>query len=368
MVAGSGEKSGKGSPDHASSSSSSQRKILSTKLLTLERELEGLPKEMDARRKHWKENIFTPFFSAHDVLENTYLSQSSSEQIAIEKTKNMGRTYNFSSKFQEGNQLKRQEYISQFDERQQASSLRPRALNIANNEVDTNSASCQSSTLDVSGKESCLTTEESSIWSKRDLPTTSPTGARKKTVEEMSPQVRLNILNRELEELNMKCRKIEKEFEHAEKELLTSKNDISTKAINFKEKDTKFFKNDWELQALKSNLPPKTTDVQSLTEELQKAKEVIHKLNLENRNLKEAVRELKHQTEVGHESIKEEIKLYYETEMAKIREELHAIKNELRAEKNLQEKNNKALEMLRKHLASASVSSSTIGQFSGDFF
>ncbi|KAM4819447.1 coiled-coil domain-containing protein 160 [Thomomys bottae] len=322
---------------------------------------------MDARRKHWKENIFTPFFSAHDVLENTYLSQSSSEQIAIEKTKNVGRTYNFSSKFQEGNQLKRQEYISQFNGRQPVSNLRPRAINLSNNEVDTNSASCESSTLDVSGKESCLTTEESSIWSKRELPT-SPTGARKKIVEEMSPHLRLNILNRELEVLNMKCRKIEKEFENAEKELLSSKQDILIKPINFKEKESKFFKNDWELPALKNNLSPKTTNVQSLTEELQKAKEVIHKLNLENRNLKEAVRELKHQTELGHASIKEEIKLYYETEMAKIREELHVIKNELRAEKALQEKNNKALEMLRKHLASVTMSSSTIDQFSGNFF
>jgi hypothetical protein len=104
-------------------------------------------------------------------------------------------------------------------------------------------------------------------------------------------------------------------------------------------------------------------------EELQQAKEIIHQLNLENRNLKEAVRKLKRQSELGNALLKEEMKLYYELEMEKIRVELDAIKNELRAEKTLQARNNRALELLRKHLASmVRSSSSTFDHFPGDFF
>nr|XP_020007787.1 coiled-coil domain-containing protein 160 [Castor canadensis] len=325
---------------------------------------------MDARRKHWKENMFTPFFSAHDVLEETSVSESSSEQIAIDKTKRMGGIYNFSSrKFQEENKFKRKEYISQLSEREEGPSLRERRRNMSKSEGDTNSASCESSNLDITTNDGSNNTENSSTWSKKELPTIPRQGTRKKSVEGMSPKVRLNLLNEELEELNIKCQKIEEEFENAEKELLNSKKEGSTKSINFQDTGPDTVKNDWELQALKNDLSEKATNVKNLMEELQQAKEIIHQLNLENRNLKEAVRKLKRQSELGNALLKEEMKLYYELEMEKIRVELDAIKNELRAEKTLQARNNRALELLRKHLASmVRSSSSTFDHFPGDFF
>ncbi|XP_008824974.1 coiled-coil domain-containing protein 160 [Nannospalax galili] len=324
---------------------------------------------MDARKKHWKQNKLAPCYSEHNVLEETSQLQVSSEQISIDKTKRIGRIDNFSSrKFQEGNKFKRKEYSSQLDEKGQGPNLKDGRLNMSKNVADTNSAFCKSSKIDVTAKESFHRTEGPSTWSKKELPTPPWQGMRKKWTEEISPKLRLHLLNEELEELNMKCREIEKEFENAERELLNSRRETSTKSVNFQETRTDTSKNDWELQALKNDLSEKATNVKNLTEELQEAKEIMYKLNLENRNLKDALRKLKRQTEVGNALLKEEMKLYYELEMEKIRVELDAIKYELRVEKTLQARNSRALELLRRHFASMVRSSSTFDHFHGDIF
>uniref|UniRef100_G1QMX9 Coiled-coil domain containing 160 n=2 Tax=Nomascus leucogenys TaxID=61853 RepID=G1QMX9_NOMLE len=325
---------------------------------------------MDARRKHWKENMFTPFFSAQDVLEETSQPESSSEQTTADSSKGMEEIYNLSSrKFQEESKFKRKKYIFQLNEIEQESNLRENKINISKNETDTNSASYESSNVDVTTEESFNSTEDNSTCSTDNLPALLRQDIRKKFMERMSPKLCLNLLNEELEELNMKCRKIEEEFENAEKEFLHYKKEIFTKPLNFQETEMDASKSDYELQALRNDLPEKATNVKNLSEQLQQAKEVIHKLNLENRDLKEAVRKLKHQTEVGNVLLKEEMKSYYELGMAKIRGELSAIKNELRTEKTLQARNNRALELLRKYCASSVVTSSSIlDHFTGDFF
>ena len=221
--------------------------------------------------------------------------------------------------------------------------------------------------MDIATEESFNSTEELPTWGTKELSTPPQKDKKKKFTEGMSPKLRLNLLNEELEVLDLKCRKIEEEFESAEKELLNSKKEVSTKPLNFQEPGVETSKKDWELQALRNDLSEKATNVKNLTEELQQAKEVIHKLSLENKDLKEAVRKLKRQTEVGNAFLKEEMKLYYELEMEKIHGELNAIKNELRTEKSLQARNNRALELLRKHFACVTPSG-TSDNFMGDFF
>uniref|UniRef100_H0XZY2 Coiled-coil domain containing 160 n=2 Tax=Otolemur garnettii TaxID=30611 RepID=H0XZY2_OTOGA len=326
---------------------------------------------VDARRKHWKEHMFTPFFSAQDVLEMASQPESSEQtQTTVEVTKRTEGIYNMSGRnFQEENAFKKKEYISQRNDKEQEPNLRERKMNMAKSQVDTtNSVSCQSSVVDIATEASFNSTEEPSTWNTKKSPSPPPPDKRKKFTEGMSPKVRLNILNEELEELNMKCRKIEEEFESAEKELLNSKKEVPTKPLNFQEKGKDTSKSDWKMQALRNDLSEKSRNVKSLTDELQQAKEVIQKLDQENKDLKDAVRKLKHQTEVGNTLLKEEMKLYYEVEIKKIRGELNAIKNELRAEKSLQARNNRALELLRKHFASVVTTSSAFDPFSGDFF
>uniref|UniRef100_A0A480YMG4 Coiled-coil domain-containing protein 160 isoform X1 n=1 Tax=Sus scrofa TaxID=9823 RepID=A0A480YMG4_PIG len=320
---------------------------------------------MDARSKHWKENMFAPFFSAQDILDEASQLESSAEQLTLDKLKRMERIFNLSSrKFQDANKSKRKELISQLNENEQEPNLRERKINISKNKAITNSASCESSNVEVPTKESFNSTKETPTWGTKEVVTPWRKDKKKKLTKGMSPKLRLNLLNDELEVLNMKCRKIEEEFENAEKELLNSKKGVSAKPLNFQEAGVETSKKDWELQALRNDLSEKTTNVKNLTEELEQAKEVIRKLSLENKDLKEAVRKLKRQTEVGHALLKEEMKLYYELEMEKVRGELNAIKNELRAEKTLQARNNRALELLRKHFAS--VTSNTPDSFMED--
>ncbi|XP_037677970.1 coiled-coil domain-containing protein 160 [Choloepus didactylus] len=321
---------------------------------------------MGARRKQWKKNMFIPSISTQDMLSQTSQSESSLEQTTSDKTRRMEEIFNLSSrKFQERNKYKRKECIFQVNEKEQEPKLRERKINISKKEADTNPASCEATNLDVATKESVKSTENRSAWRTKELPIVRQRDTRKKITEGMSPKLRLNLLNEELEELNMKCKRIEEEFENAKKELLNSKKEVSTKPLNSEETARDALKNNQELQALRNNLSEKATNIKNLTKELQQAKEVIHKLNLENRDLKETVRKLKHQTEVGNALLKEEMKLYYELEMEKIRGELEAIKNELRVEKTLQAKNNRTLEMLRKPFASVT---STLDRFTGDCF
>ncbi|KAM9577506.1 coiled-coil domain-containing protein 160 [Trichechus inunguis] len=324
---------------------------------------------MDLRRNHKKENMFTPFCDNQDCPGQASQPESS-EQTTLEKARRIEESYNLSSqKFQEENKVKKRESISQLNEKEQEPKLRERKINISKNEIDTRSAPCEASNLDVPTKESFKSTESCSICSTKELPTGRGRrgDTRKKFSEGMSPKLRLNLLNAELEELNMKYKKIEEEFERAEKELLNSRKEASTKPLNFQETGKDSSKKDWELEALQNDLSEKATNVKNLTKELQQAKEVIHKLNLENRDLKETVKKLKRQTEVGNALLKDEMKLFYELEMEKIRGELDAIKNELKVEKTLQARNNRALELLRTHFASVTPSSS-LSQFPGNIF
>lgn len=327
-------------------------------------ELEEVFEEVDVRRKNWKENMFAPSFSAHDVLDEVLQPEPLPEQVILRKAKRMEENYDIFRKFKEENDIQRKEFISQLNEKEQEPNLRERKMNISKNEADTNSASCESCNLDVITEDSFNSAEDECIWDIREYPSLWRQDNKQKYTEEKSQNVSLNILNEELEELNMKCKKIEQEFENAEKNLLNAKKEVAPKALKFQETGAKTLKKNWEHESLRNDLSEKATDVKNLTEELQQAKEVIHKLSLENRDLKEVVRKFKHQIEVGNALQKEEIKLYYELEVEKIRGELNNIKNELRIEKTMQARNNRVLELLRKHLSS--LTSSTLDSFTGD--
>lgn len=329
-------------------------------------EIKVVPNEMDARRKQWKDNKLTPFLNEHGVLEDAAPLLPFSEEISSDRSGRMGRVSNFSSRnAQEGNKCIRKDYYSQIVERDQNPNLRETRMNTSKNVANTNSVFWDFLDLDDATKESSHRRESASAWTKKELLAAAQI-TKKKWTEAMPPKLRLHLLNEELGELNLKCREIEENFENAEKELLNSRKEASRKYVNFQETRTAASKNDWELQALKNDLTEKATNVKNLTEELQQAKEVMYRLNLENKNLKHSVRKLKRQTELSTALLREEMKLFYEMEMEKIHLELGAIKSELRAEKSLQAKNSRALELLGRHVASVVRSSRTADHFTGN--
>lgn len=323
---------------------------------------------MDARRKHWKENLFPPVFSAQDVDEDVDEASplESSERIALDQGKKMDEKYQLSGeKFQEENKFNRKAFVSQLNEKEPT-------LKERKTQLSTNAEACtvahESSSADASIEERCNIKEDYAAMMRREETYSSIRKLKQRYIEVLSPKSRLDLLNCELEELNKKCRKIEEEFEIAEKELMNSKKEASPRPLHFEgtEEGALSSNGDWELQTLRNDLSEKTTNVRNLTEELKQAKEMIQKLSLENSDLKETVRKLKRQTEIGNILIKEEMKLQYDLEVEKIRGEVDAIKNELKTEKTLQARNNRALELLRKHFADAS--SDAPDNFPLDFF
>ncbi|XP_057616164.1 coiled-coil domain-containing protein 160 [Chionomys nivalis] len=319
---------------------------------------------MDARRKHWKDNKLTPVLNEHGVLEDAAPLPSFSEETSSDKSWRMGRVSNFSSRnAQEGNKCTRKDYYSQIAERDQDPNLRETRINASKNVANANSVFWDFLDLDGATKESSHNRESASAWTEKELSAAAQV-SKKKWTEAMPPKLRLHLLNEELGELNLKCREIEEDFENAEKELLNSRKETSRRYVSFQE--TAASKNDWELQALKNDLTEKATNVKNLTKELQQAKEVMYRLNLENRDLKDSVKKLKRQTELSTALLREEMKLFYELEMEKIHVELGAIKSELRAEKSLRAKNSRALELLGRHVASVVRSSRTADHFTGN--
>ncbi|KAK2083843.1 hypothetical protein P7K49_039079, partial [Saguinus oedipus] len=328
--------------------------------------LEEVPGEINPRRRHSKETIFTPFFSAQDVLEENYWAESSAEQTTTDSSKGMEEMCNLHSrKHGEKNKFTRNDYIFQLNEIEQESNLRESKINISRNETDTKTDAYESSKVYVTTEESFNSTEDTGSCS-IDTLSLSQEDIRKKCIERMSPKRCVIFLNEELEELQRKYRNLEKGLQNVTKELLRSQKGFR-KPIRFQEIEM-YASNNYRLQTLRNDLSEKATNTKNLSEQLQQATEVIYKLNIEKGYLKEAVRKLKHQTEVANVFPKEETQFYCELEMAKICRELSNIKEELRADKTLQARNNRALELLRKELAFMSASSSIPNHFTWHFF
>ncbi|XP_016040998.1 coiled-coil domain-containing protein 160 [Erinaceus europaeus] len=318
---------------------------------------------MNPARRYWKDNLFTSLISVHESLHKDSPS-GSSEQVTLDKAKRMEGNCNLSSrKFQEESKLRKKEFSSQAKDKKEPT-VRAK-INIKVREPEASFAHCESSNLDVTAKRSFIVTEKHSTWNTKESPVVSRN--MKRFTKGDSPKIRLNLLNVELEELNLKCKKIEEEFEMAEKELLNSKKEFSVKLLNPHETSTENKKRDWEIQALKNDLSEKTANVKNLTGELHQAKELINRLRIENRDLKETIKKLRHQNEVGRALIKEEMKMYYELEIERIYGELDAIKSELKIEKTLQARNNRALELLRKHFSNTPPATA-LDSFLADFF
>ncbi|XP_004697015.1 coiled-coil domain-containing protein 160-like [Echinops telfairi] len=322
---------------------------------------------MDAVKNH-KETEQTSSYAALDCPAQASQPASATPAI-VDKTKKMGETYHLSSqKFCQENKGKKKVSFPHLYEKEREPKLRERKINIPKGTRAASSASCEICLLAVCTQDRCQTTDSRAPSTKE-----SPSGRchhrrgdpRQKPVGKTSLKVRPTLLKAELEELDKKYKKIEEEFENAERELLNAEQEAPKKHLNFLDTRAATSKKDFELKALRNDLFRKATTVKSLTKELRQAQDVIHKLHQENHNLKEMVKNLKQRTEAGSALLQEELKLFYEFEIEKVRGELNAIKSELKIEKTLQARNNWALELLRTHFTSERPTSA-LGPNSGN--
>nr|XP_054106960.1 coiled-coil domain-containing protein 160 [Callithrix jacchus] len=275
--------------------------------------------------------------------------------------------YHFSGRnCQEKNKFTMKGYIFQLNEIEKKPRIGERKVNISRNDRVTNSSSYESSQFDVTTEESHNSTEDAESCRKYDVRLLRQY-VKNKFIERMHPKHCMCFLNEELEELETKCRKPENKLENVEKECLYSKKEVFRKPVNFEERHQCGSQSDYELQTLRNDGSEKATNAKSLTKQLQRATELICDLSRENRDLKETLKKLKHQTEFGYVLLKEEMQFNRELEMAKIHRQLTDLKYELRAEKRLRAINDRALDLLTKQLAWMSISS-IHNHFTGHFF
>ncbi|XP_038604258.1 coiled-coil domain-containing protein 160 isoform X1 [Tachyglossus aculeatus] len=319
-----------------------------------------------AQEKHWVEKLFSPHFNTQDFLSQTHQPESWSEKLALDRVKRVEEIYNLAiKKFQEEKKLKRNEFTAQLIEQEWVPKLTEGEINISKKEVDGNCACRGATNLGLGTEESIEETEGYCIWNAKELAALRQE-MHKNRAEGISQKIQLSSLNAEMEELKAKCRKLEVDFENAEKELLNSKKEICFKTLHLQQVQRDNLRKDRELQALKRDLSEEAGNVKNLTKALLQAREVIQKLELENEDLKETVKKLKQQSELGGVAMKEKMKLDYDLKMMKIERKLESIKSELETEKSLHAKNSKALELFRKHFSSLPVMS-THDNFKVDF-
>ncbi|XP_074133518.1 coiled-coil domain-containing protein 160 isoform X1 [Sminthopsis crassicaudata] len=317
--------------------------------------------EMETNGKHWVEKLFIPCFTPQDFFKQANQPEPFSPQLAFDQAKGVEEMYNLAiKKFQEEKKLKRKEFISPLIEPESEPKLTERKINISKKQAERNSACWDAADLNVGSEESSRRTEGHCIWNAKELAALRRE-AQKKHAEGIAQKLQLAFLKAELEELNAKCRKIENDFENAERELLKSKKEIGFKALHLQAAHKDSLRKDRALRALKNDISEKSLDVKNLSEALLQAKQLIHKLDLENKELKEEVEKLKRQIEAGNAALREKVKWQYKVEIQKIQRELEVVKKELKTEKFLHARNNKALELLRKHFASLPVSSTLDG-------
>ncbi|XP_068930204.1 coiled-coil domain-containing protein 160 isoform X1 [Petaurus breviceps papuanus] len=322
--------------------------------------------EMETNGKHWVEKLFIPCFTPQDFFKQANQPEPFSQQLAFDQAKGVEEMYNLAiQKFQEEKKFKRKEFISPLIEPESEPKLTERKINISKKQPERNSACWDAADLNVGTEESPMRTEGHCIWNAKELAALRQE-TQKSHAEGISQKIQLCFLNAELEELNAKYRKIEADFENAERELLKSKREISFKTLHLQAAQKDSLRKDRELQALKNDISEKSINVKNLSEALLQAKQLIQKLDLENKDLKEVVKKLKQQIEAGNAALREKVKLHYKFEMKKIQRELEVVKNELKTEKFLHARNNKALELLRKHFSSLPVSS-TLDSFEIDY-
>ncbi|XP_055986205.1 coiled-coil domain-containing protein 160 [Sorex fumeus] len=327
--------------------------------------------EMDpgARRKEWNDNMYTPLSSPTDSLEEVASADSGRK---LEKAKkNEGHLALPNRKCQEETNLKMKEI---FHQNVKEPNIRDYKMNILNNGAG---PSCLSPGSPQSPKEpgspqaqvkSGLTQIQvtagfpraqgnSDFCALNNIIRARIRARSAYKIEGISvcpdlvkgstPKIHVNVLNKELEELNLKCQKIESDFEMTEKELITSRQ-VSSEEF---EESTSFgaSEKDIKIEILRNDLSEKALTIKNLTFELQHSEQLIEKLSLENRKLKETIRKLKHQNYIGSTLLKEELQFYYKMEMKKIQEELNTLKADLETERAIQKRNKRALELLKKY-------------------
>ncbi|XP_060105539.1 coiled-coil domain-containing protein 160 [Heteronotia binoei] len=306
---------------------------------------------METSNQHWVETLFSPHFSQDDFLNQTHQPQPLiCEKLNLERGGKMKELYNMEmTKFQEESRFHSKDFPSKLVKKHEPS-VAGTKINNSKEETGGDSACWGSANLDAGSEESTEETGGHCIWNAKEF-----AALRKEMHKEHSESIflkfQLSFLKTELVRLKAKCKKLVAEFDQTKQELSISRKEALCKTAQLEQIQKQSFKKDAKFEALQQELHQKSESLRSLNADFQEARGEILHLNLQKKDLQEALKKLKEQHHFENKLSVEKVKQHYDAEIRKIQRELQDAKRELDEEKATNAQNAKALEMLKKHFS-----------------
>ncbi|KAM4664124.1 coiled-coil domain-containing protein 160 [Discoglossus pictus] len=308
---------------------------------------------MEDEGKHWVETLFSPHFSAQDFFNLKFEpDQLISEKNAKERAKSVEQIYRAALvRSQEEEKLQRKEYLSKLiiQDSDSTKELEP---------VAGVQETCACGRRITSSVSSAGDNTDLGIWTGNDLNLLRHE-MNKKQSEAAHLKLQLSACKLEISELNAKYKNAEKELEALKNAFVISKKENLCKYVQLDQMEKDSRKKDDGIQDLRKELYENYVKLRSANKHLINAQEEIQDLQLKNKDLEAELKTLKQQQELKNTAAIEKVKVKCNVEMKKLLREIDSVKEELSNEKALHARDKMALELLRKHFSSLSMSSST---------
>ncbi|CAI9549406.1 unnamed protein product [Staurois parvus] len=278
---------------------------------------------MEDKKKHWVEELFTPRFTAQDLLYETFEPDLLlSEKLAKERAQTVEGIYHAAlGKLQEDEKRKRKDHLSKLIIHDDETSGQKTPVTTQT----TICASCQK--LNRSSATTVGDDKKKCIWSEHELNLLRHEMSKKHS-EETRLKLQLDTCMLQLSDLKAKQKKTEQELEAVRAELAASKRYAECKSVLLKQLQKDGLKKDAEVQFLKKDLQDKAGMLQNCTNSLQKARKETQDLQLQNNDLEDELKSLRQQQGLEKIFAVENMKLQFSRKVNKLREEIESIKAE----------------------------------------
>ncbi|CAH2315195.1 Hypothetical predicted protein [Pelobates cultripes] len=309
---------------------------------------------MEAEKKHWVEELFSPHFSAEDFLYHSFEpDQLESEKLSDKRAKAVETIYHTALyNTQQAEKEKRKAFLSKMIVRDYVSL--PEQINTKQSNTDQCQTCCLCGKVNTF---SAANNEDNCIWDENELNILRDE-IKKTQTEQSYLKVHLDACKRETSELKSRNCKTVQELEEARASLSASQRKNECKKVLIKQMQKDLLKKDAMIQALRKDMHEKCVEVSSLNKHLAKAKQDILGLQLKNEDFEKQLKTLKKQQEFKSVALVDKLKLEHNLQLNKLHREIKAVKEEITSEKLQHDRDIVALDSLRKHFSSLSVNSS----------
>ncbi|XP_066435987.1 coiled-coil domain-containing protein 160 [Eleutherodactylus coqui] len=295
---------------------------------------------MEDHKKHWVEELFRPRFSAEDFLHESFEPELLiSEKQAKERARKVEGIYKAAvCEFQEKEKKQKREFLSKMMIHE--SSAQNRAAPVQH-------ATCES--CHRANNDSATTSRSGAhcIWEEGEL-NLLRSQMNKTHSEGAQSSLRLRACKLQISELKVKQKETEQELEALKVALAASKRASECKSVLINQLKKEGEKKEADLQALRTDRHTKCVMVQDLTTSLSKAREDLHRLQLQNVDLQQELKTFQEQQELNLIIVAEKTKLKYDAQIKKSLREMETLKDERKMEKHQHDQDVAELNLLRR--------------------